>query len=133
MFYEYFLTMCTAWVYSILRGVFSVFVYENIQVFFGVPFRCSMQIFKLTLLAMVQPFNAKYISWMYYKVALLFVHSYLEFTPAQELKLRGHSLTKVTDYTVIFSKFCDSTLCFCCRGIVPHCFRQAVAFPFLFE
>ena len=64
--YEYFLTMCTAWVYIVLQGVFSINVYENIQVFFGVPFRWSTQIFQLTLLAMGKPFNAMHIGWMCY-------------------------------------------------------------------
>ena len=74
--YEYFLTMCTAWVYIILQGVFSVNVYENIQVFFGVPFRWSMQIFKLTLLAMVLPSTSV---GCITKFTFLFVHSGLEF------------------------------------------------------
>ena len=103
--YEYFLTMCTAWVYIILQGVFSVNVYENIQVFFGVPFRWSIANFQLTLLAMGKPYNATCI--------LLFVHSCLEFTPVIGVfKLRGHLLIKVTNYTITFSKFCNSTLCF---------------------
>ena len=42
----------------ILQGVFSVTVYENIQVFFGVPFRWSIANFQLSLLAMGMPYNA---------------------------------------------------------------------------
>ena len=37
----------------------------------------------------------------------------LEFTLIiRVFKLRGHLLIKVSNYTVIFSKFCNSTLCF---------------------
>ena len=42
----------------ILQGVFSVTVYENIQVFFGGLFRWSIANFQLTLLAMGVPYNA---------------------------------------------------------------------------
>ena len=42
----------------ILQGVFSVTVYENIQVFFGGLFRWSIANFQLSLLAMGVPYNA---------------------------------------------------------------------------
>ena len=80
---------------------FQFFVFENIQLFFGVPFRWSMQILKLTLLAygvaILMPSTSV---GCITKFSFLLVHSSLEFKFSS-----GHLLTKVKDCMVIFSKY----------------------------
>ena len=55
------------------------------------------------------------------------VHTFL----FSELSLKGHLLIKVTNYTVIFSKFCNSTLCFVEALFLIASGRPWPSFPFL--